>query len=320
MRIVALVPGGIGDQVLFFPTLNALKAAYPQADVDVIVEPESKGAYRVCQAVSSVIPFDFKARSSPADWANLLGILRDRYYDAVISLNSGWAMGLLLWLTGIPERISYDTSVGSRFLTQAVPLKAEQYKAAKYHDLLQGLDITAPCPDLSIDVLRSDVDWAEAERKRLGLDQSGYVLIHGGSSQLDEDQVVELTYPMESWKAIIQDFQKRQPELPIVVVQDGEGDGFAAALTSVVSSLKVVQPEDVGKLAAMIAGSSLMICTQGAPMQLAAALQAYTVALFGPTDPAKLLPKSDKLIGIKSSTDKVSDIAPASVLKQVWGE
>lgn len=320
MRIAALVPGGIGDQVLFFPTLTALKTAYPHADIDVIVEPRSKGAYRVCTSVSSVIPFDFKARSSPADWANLLGILRDRYYDAVISLGKRWGIGLLLWLTGIPQRISYDNPLGKRFLTAAIPLRTEQYAAAMYHDLLQGLDLQTACPDMSINVPRRDVEWAEGERSRLDLAQSGYVLIHGGSSQLALTKGIDKIYPVSSWKAIIQDFQTRQPEMPIVVVQGPEDGAFVAELMTVAPGLKVTQPGDIGKLSAMIAGASLMLCTDSAPMHLAVSLQVYTLALFGPTDPAKLLPQSDKFIGIKSPSDKMSDIKPETVLQKIWGE
>ena len=41
MRILALVPGGIGDQILFFPTLDDLKQSYRESQIDVIVEPRS---------------------------------------------------------------------------------------------------------------------------------------------------------------------------------------------------------------------------------------------------------------------------------------
>ncbi|MEM9213782.1 MAG: glycosyltransferase family 9 protein [Cyanobacteria bacterium P01_F01_bin.150] len=320
MRIAALVPGGIGEQILFFPTLSAIKTAYPQADVDVVVEPRAKGAYRVSQSASSVVPFDFKARSSPADWANLLGVLRDRYYDAVISLDRRWSMGVLLWLTGIPERIGYRSSFGNCLLTQAIPLKTEQYAAAMYHDLLQALDVTTPCPDLAIDVLRSDVDWAETERERLGLAQGGYLLIHGGSSQFSKDKGIDKTYSTEGWEAIIQEFRNRQPELPIVLVEGPDDAEEVADLIGVVSGLKVIKTEDIGKLAAMIAGASLMICTDSAPMHLAVSLQVYTVAIFGPTEPDKLLPKSDKFLGVKSPTDKISDVTPDMVLKKIFGE
>jgi ADP-heptose:LPS heptosyltransferase len=319
MRVVALVPGGIGDQILFFPTLDDLKRVYPKAEVDVVVEPRAKGAYRVCKSVSNVIPFDFKDRNSPADWANLLGIIRDRYYDAVISLGSRWSVGLLLWLTGTPIRIGYANSLGTTFLTSAIPLKTEQYAACMYHDLLQGLDIRTPCPPLSINVPKKDIDWADAERKRLGLADKGYVLLHGGSSQLAQMKGIDKIYPAEKWGEVLADFQKRQPDLPLVVVEGPEDQSFVSALVRTCPSLKIVRPGDIGKLAAMIAGASLMLCTDSAPMHLAVALQVFTLALFGPTDPQKLLPANDKFVGIKSPTGKMSDIAPQVVLQKVWG-
>ncbi|GAB1537372.1 hypothetical protein NUACC21_00120 [Scytonema sp. NUACC21] len=74
MRIVALVPGGIGDQILFFPTLDDLKLNLPQAEIDVVVEPRSKAAYRVSKSVHDVLAFDYKDRNSMADWGNTLSI------------------------------------------------------------------------------------------------------------------------------------------------------------------------------------------------------------------------------------------------------
>jgi ADP-heptose:LPS heptosyltransferase len=321
MRIVALVPGGIGDQILFFPTLDDLKRAYPDAQIDVVVEPRAKSAYRVCKSVNEIIPFDFKDRNSPADWANLLGVIRDRYYDVALSLGQRWGVGFLLWLTGTPKRIGYEgNAAGQLFLTDTVPLKSEQYAAYLYHDLLQGLGVTSPCPELSIRIPKRDLEWAETEQKRLGLPGSGYVLIHGGSSELAQKKGIDKIYPVQGWKQIIQDFQQRQPDLPLVLVQGPEDKNFVAEMVKACPSLKVTMPEDVGKLAAMIAGANLLLCTDSAPMHLAVALKVYTLALFGPTDPAKLLPPSDKFLGIKSPTGNIADIEPQAVLKRVWGE
>ena len=105
MRILALVPGGIGDQVLFFPTLTTLKKEYPNALIDVLVEPRSKAAYRVFPSVHEVLYFDYKDRNGLADYLNLLGIIRDREYDVALSLGRRWTVGFLLWLNGIAVRI-----------------------------------------------------------------------------------------------------------------------------------------------------------------------------------------------------------------------
>jgi ADP-heptose:LPS heptosyltransferase len=318
MRILALVPGGIGDQILFFPTLDDLKRNYPEAQIDVIVEPRAKGAYRVCKSLHEVIPFDFKNRNGMADWGNLLGIMRDREYDLALSLGRSWGVGFMLWLTGISTRVGYGGGAGANFLSNPAPLKTEQYAAYMYHDLLQGLGINSPCPDLAVNVPKTDIDWAEAEQKRLEIKETGYILIHGGSSQLSQSKGVDKIYPVKKWQQIIEDIQQRQPNLPIVIVKGPEDEEFVNTLMQSSPGVKVTAPSDIGKLAAMIAGANLMLCTDSAPMHLAVAVGTYLIALFGPTEAKKLLPLSDRCIGLQSPTRSIADISPADVLEQIW--
>jgi ADP-heptose:LPS heptosyltransferase len=310
MRIIALVPGGIGDQILFFPTLDDLKQNYPNAQIDVVVEPRAKAAYRLSKTVHNTILFDFEGGNSLADWGNLLGSMREQEYDAAICLNRSWAVRFLLWLTGIPIRVGYAGGAGELFLTKAIPLQQNQYIATTYHDLLKGLEINTPCPEISVSVPAKDLDWADTERKRLGIGNSGYVLIHMGSSQL---------YPLESWQGIIKDFQQKQPELPLVVIKNPFNGEWADALVKAHPSLKVTFPAEPGKLTAMIAGANLMLCTDGALMHLAVAAKTYTLALFSATDPKKFLPESNRFVGIKSLTGKMADISPQTIMEKVWG-
>lgn len=320
MQIVALVPGGIGDQVLFFPALDSLKQAYPSVDIDVVVEPRAKSAYRICPSVNQVILFDFQDRNSPADWANLLGILRDRYYDIALSSKNRWSIGFLLWLAGTPTRVGYSDGGGDLFFTDSVPYKPEQYAAQAYHDLLAAIDIKTPCPPLSISVPKSDIGWADGERKRLDLEESGYVLIDISQDAPASSDRANAKYPLENWQAIIQDFQNRQPNLPIVLVQTTGTDPFVAELKRTCPGVKTMQPGEIGQLAAIVAGANLLLCTNNIAMHLAVALDVYTLALFGADDPNKLLPKSDKFQAIQSSTGQIADIAPQTVLDRVWGE
>ncbi|MBD6619185.1 glycosyltransferase family 9 protein [Komarekiella sp. 'clone 1'] len=318
MRVVALVPGGIGDQILFFPTLDDLKRYYPDAQIDVVVEPRSKAAYRVSKSVNEVVTFDYKDRNSLADWSNLVGAIRDREYDVAIAVGQSWLVGLLLWLTGIPTRIGYQGK-GSVFLTSSVPFKTSQYTAATYHDLLQPLGIKTPVPELTVSVLKPDIEWAQKEQKRLGVQETGYILIHVGSSQLSQAKGLDNVYPVENWQQIIQDLQHKQPDLPVVVIKEPDNEQFVRSLVQYSPDIKVTSPDDIGKLTAIIPGASLMLCTDSAPLHLSVATQTYTIALFGSTEPAKVLPKSDKFLAIKSPTGKIADIAPNTILEKIWG-
>ncbi len=308
MKIVALVPGTIADQIPVFPSLDDLKQTYPNAEIDVVVEPGAMGAYRLSKAVNSTIAFTFGGNNSPADWANLLGVLRDRYYDMALLMRPAWGVGLLLWLSGTPVRAGFGKS--SLFFTNTLPFKADQYAPAAYHDLLTAIGASPDCPDLAISIPKRDLDWADGEKKRLGIGGSGYVLMHDASNP---------GYPAEHWRAIAQDFQQKQPGLPVVWVQDDANEALTSTLSQALPDLKVTTPSDLGKLAAMIAGANLLLCTEGVAVQLAIALQVYTLCLFDSGDPSHTMPSSDKFLPIQANTGNLSDIPPQMVLQKVWG-
>lgn len=318
MRILALIPGGIGDQILFFPTLKTLKEKYPQAVIDVIVEPRSKNAYRVCQHVKEVLLFDYKDRNGLADYLNLLGTIRDREYELALSLGRSWAVGFLLWLNGIPTRVGYK-SPQSWFISNPVELNINQYAGYMYHDLVKGLDINTPCPEVSINVPKEDINWAESQQQRLDIKNSGYILIHGGSSTLAKTKGLDKIYPVPKWQRVVEDIQRKQPNLPIVLLNGPDDQEWTSEMLRLCNNLKVISPPDIGKLSAFIAGANLMLCTDSAPMHLSVAVGTYTIALFGPTQAEKLLPPNQtKFIGIQSLSDKIADIPTEKILDKVW--
>jgi ADP-heptose:LPS heptosyltransferase len=309
MRILALVPGGISEQILFFPTLEDLKIQYPNAIIDVLVEPRAKAAYRVCPQIHEVLLFDYQDRNGLADYLNLLGVIRDREYDLALTLEKRWTLGVLLWLNGIPLCVGYGDKP-SWFLSNPVPQKTEQYTAEMYHDLMGGLNIKSSCPSLKIAVPKDDITWAEGEQKRLLLEESGYIVVYGGASE---------SYPVPQWSNVINRIQEKQPSLSIVLLQGAGDEAWVTPLLSSCPNLKVTKPGDLGKLAAMIAGANLMICTDSTPLQLGVAVGTYTVALFGKTDAKKRLPPNqDRYIGIQSPTYNLADIQASTVLEKIW--
>ncbi len=312
MRVVALVPGSIDNQILFFATLDDLKRYYPHSQIDVIVEPQSKAAYRVSKSVHDVFTFDYKDRNSLADWGNLVGMIRDREYDVAIIVGQSWFVGLLMWLTGIPTRIGYQGQ-GAVFLTNPISPKLSQYVAKMYHDLLKPLKIDTDCPALAVNVPKVDIEWAQGEQKRLGVDETGFILINAGGTTLDT------TYPRENWQQIIEACQQKQPDLPVVVIKEANNEPLVKSLLEHCHNIKVTSPDNIGKLTAIIGGASLMLSVENSLLQLSIAVETYTIALLGSTDSQKLLPTSEKVLTITSSTGKIADISPQIVLEKIWG-
>ncbi|MCE2718061.1 MAG: glycosyltransferase family 9 protein [Dolichospermum sp.] len=312
MRVVALVPGSIDNQILFFATLDDLKRYYPHAQIDVVVEPNSKAAYRVSKSVHDVLTFDYKDRNSLADWGNFVGMIRDREYDVAIIVGQSWFVGFLMWLTGITTRIGYQGQ-GAVFLTDRIAPNLYQYVAKTYHDLLKPFKIDTDCPALSVNVPKIDIEWAQGEQKRLGVSETGFILINGGAASLDT------TYPEENWQQIIEACQQKQPDLPIVVIKEANNEPLVKSLLQSCDNIQVTSPEDIGKLTAIIAGASLMLSVENSYLQLGVAVETYTIALLNSTESLKLLPTSEKVLTMTSHTGKVADISPQIVLEKIWG-
>jgi ADP-heptose:LPS heptosyltransferase len=313
MRILALVPGDISDQILFFPTIDDLKTRYPQAQIDVVVEPRAKDAYQVSKSVRETIVFDYIGRNSLADWGNLLGIIRDREYEVVLTYDDRWSTGLLLWLSGIPARLGFAGGPSELYLTAAVtPDPQKKYIADRYHDLLKGMDLQGQTPELAVNVPTQDLAWADAERKRLGLSNGGYVMVWGNGNSANS------MYPTEQWQLVLKDFQKKQPDLPLVLADSGDGS-WMKALTDLMPTLKVTRPNNAGQAVALFAGASLLLCCESAAMHLAIAAKTFTLVLLSDSDPKLVLPQSDRVIALKSSGRRVGEIAPSSILEKVWG-
>lgn len=309
MRILALVPGGIGDQILFFPTLETLKGKYPNANIDVLIEPPAKAAYRVCKNVNEILAFNYRDRSSLADYLNLLGVIRDREYDVALSIGTRWAIGLLVWLNGIPTRIGYSGKY-SWYLSNPVNLKSEQYIAHMYHDLVTGLGIDTPCPPVTINVPTADINAAEIEQKNLDIKDTGYISLYDSSSMF---------YPLDKWQKIVADIQQKQPDISITVLQAFGNNQWVSQMLQACSNLTVISAPDIGKLAAMIAGANLMICPNSAVLPLSTAVNTYTIALVDSANATKFIPPDhENCISVESSTNKIADLKPEVILEKIW--
>lgn len=311
MRILALVPGGTGDQLLFFPTLDTLKQQYPNAEIDVVVEPRAIATYRISQAANRVFKFDFNDRNSLADFGNLLGTIRDREYDAAILTQPSFSINILLWLSGIPKRISF-AGAGDFLLTDIIPADPQEYLAVQNYSLLIALNNQQSCPPIKVNLPKNDLDWATGEQKRLGIQQSGFILLNCGAYA---------NYPADSWATIAKDIQSKLPNLPIVAIDSVNNADLLKQLTTKVPNILITSPTDIGKLTAMIASANLFICAEGDAMQLGVAVGTALVAILGAnTSAATFLPIQEKRVKYvqASNGQSLKEIAPKTVLAKIW--
>jgi ADP-heptose:LPS heptosyltransferase len=358
-KVLTINFGGIGDEILFLPTLKEVRAALPAAKITLLVEPRSRSIEQVTDLLDSVITFDIKKKPLlPGDLWQLVSLIRQGNYDLVISSGSSPQVAGLLFLSGIPVRIGYGSNpLAKLLLTHWVPLLRDQYAGNMYHDLIQGLknylqkEKPGPGPQAAKSkaiqipqtIVKEEARTAMQKLIKLEQDQEPeqeqdldtagggtrvkIVLIHPGTSTMAVQKGIIKTWPVDHWLALIQKLCKTE-DLPFklrVILAGGPDD--QAVITELLARLDQSEPgrpknfqsfsgktRGLSDLAALIELSDLIICVDSAPMHLAVGLNKRIVALFGPTEPEKLIPMS---AGIKVLADRPTSNAmgpPRSLL------
>lgn len=104
MRALFLIPGTAARQLQLFPAVAAV-AEQLRAQVQVVCPPAVATWWGLHPAVEKALPFPFDT-ANLADWANLLGSVREPDFQLVVNLASGRQVDLMLSMSHIPTRVA----------------------------------------------------------------------------------------------------------------------------------------------------------------------------------------------------------------------
>jgi len=299
-KILAINFGGIGDEILFLPTLISLKKAYPQAKITLALEPRSKGIKDLADVIDELFLIDVKSKSKYSELLRLISLARKGKFDMVISSGANKFISILLFLMGIKYRYGYNSGKLSEILlTKAVRLNKNQYACDMYHDLI------TPITDIKTSLPQITVEGVEKEPNT--------VLIHPGVSKLSISLGMIKTISAEKWASVIDlliESGKR------VILTGGPDD--KDCVVAIQAHLKNInnpnfvdyfgKTKNLLELAKLIASCEKFVCSDSAPLHIAVALGVKTYVVFGPTDYNKLIPKTDSVIPL-TANDKC-DLKP----------
>jgi heptosyltransferase-2 len=111
----------IGDVVMTFPAMAAVRETLPHARITVLVKPWVADLVRMHPAVDEVIVYERPGRHDGIGglW-RLARELRLRRFDAAILLQNAIEAAIIARLAGIPVRAGYSTDARGLLLTHPV--------------------------------------------------------------------------------------------------------------------------------------------------------------------------------------------------------
>lgn len=279
----------IGDIVLMFPMLQALRHHLPGSRITVVVMPAVADLVRKHAAVDEVIAYD--KRGAHRGWGGMRALamrLKEERFSAAIVPHRSLRSALVVRMAAIPRRIGFTTSTGARFFTERVTYVPGHHEIDRNLALLEPMIGFAPARLLpAIGVESEDQRAADALLAVTGGEHAGFlqrplVALAPGSVWATK------RWPAASFAALAHALAGSGCS---VVLVGGSGDVALARAIAGRSGCSREIADTTGKLslagsAALLRRCGVLVTNDSAPMHLASGVGTAVVALFGPTVPA----------------------------------
>ncbi len=279
-RLLLLQLKRIGDAVLTAPAVGALRAAWPEAHIALVLAGAAGELAPLFAGADEVLTWQPGGLNLP-----LLRRLRRLRPDLALDFTSTDRSAFLALASGAPRRASYAKPNASwlRRLasTETCAAPVRELHTIDFHLALAASLGLKPAPGPDAGHLHLPPDLA------LPPLPPGYALLHPGTAR------AEKFWPVSHWRALLDHLHGRG--LPLVL-SGGQDDferrhidailqGHPAPVVDLRGKLNLAQ------LAGVVAAARLAVTVDTAAMHLAASFAVPQVGLFGPTNPFHWAPR-----------------------------
>lgn len=277
-RVIVLKPCCIGDAVMALPTIEALHAALPDTRIDVWTGRHSRPIFEQHPAVQSVsaVPDIPRITDLPA----LLLRLRASDADAVLILDRSRMLDRVAHYSGIARVASVQRDGAS-----------DRHESDCYLDALRALGIAAPPQAPMLELSDAQRTLARARTASLG---GRFVVLHPGGAENPGARMHTKRWPVEHWVEIV-NWLADQGIAPVMTGSAAErGLGLEVAARSgagIEGAVVLAGDLDLMESAAVAAQALAFVGPDTGMSHLAAATGVPTIAIFGPTNPARYAPR-----------------------------
>lgn len=288
----------IGDAVMTMPALRALKKAFPEAGISLLLKPSVAPIFEKDPNIDNIILCDCRFEGVTGR-LRLAYELRKRRFSKALLFQNAFDAALTAFLAGIPERIGYDRDGRGALLTKRIPAHDDDRRLHHinyYLNLLTSAGVAADYSDpwlyLTVEErLSARAALAGLKRPILGInpgasygsakrwfperfaevagwfikDTGGSVVIFGGPSEAEAEMAAEIYN--SAYRNIV------------------SGQSLSYELGTQNSLLNLAGKTSLRELAALISECEVFVTNDSGPMHIACAVRTPLVAIFGSTDP-----------------------------------
>ena len=288
MKILVVRIKGLGNFILFTPTLIAIRKKFPDAKITLLADKLCAEVVNGSKLVDDIVYFNLNSRFS--DKLKVLLGLRKRNFDySILAFPAhNWRYNLFAFLIGARKRVTHGYEVAnlkSLSFLQNVKVRAIE----GIHDVEQNLrllsvfDIKDVKRELYFHLSEEDKIFANDFFK--GNNLKKVIGIHPGCSEEGSYK----RWPKENFSEVIQMLQRDEFDV-ILVAGPGEEGLVEDILGNLVKKPVIVKNMPIKRVAALVSKCIAFLSTDSGIGHISAAMGVPTLALIGPGDYRRIAP------------------------------
>ena len=283
-KILLIRTDRIGELILTAPAINSVRAAFPEAEISLIVSASSFEAVGGMRSVDKVLVIDPASEfSSLRKVLEFVLGLRKKNFDMAVIFNPSKLMNLAVFLAGIPVRAGYDRKLGFLLNRRIADRKflCEKHEVEYNLDLIKASGIEPLGKDLSFDVFPADEETAGVIARTAGLcSRKKFIVVHAATSNPEKvwpaDRFATLCNMVEAGLGVkVVLAGGKDEERVSQEVKDKAGNPFCDLTGKL----------DLKEFSALLRMAILLVSCDSGPVHVSVAVGTPVVALFGESRP-----------------------------------
>lgn len=281
----------IGDTLLTVPFLRNLRKAEPDAQIDVLVSPGSGDVLKECPYINNLIYFDNskkhryeKNNSTPIGFFGWCKYLREKNYDKAYILKRSLSSALMIFFSGIKERIGFDTEFRGFLLTKKVPYQKNKHEVDCFLDVLDadGIKIN----DNYLENWTNKDSQEKIDNLLTPYNNKKKVQVHATSGNLKKQ------WPLEYFAKVVEYLINEKDCYVFYCGAKSDEKTYDEIRTLIKTPLKHEPVNFCGKFSieestCLTKKMDLMIGNDSGNLHISSSLNVATIAIYGPMDTKK---------------------------------
>jgi len=274
--------GALGDIVHAIPAAAALRAAFPSARIDWLVDAKHREMLDLVTCIDRVVVLE---RATPAGWLAVTRELRGARYDAALDLQGLMKSAVLARASGAARVLGFSIwhlrEKGARpFYSESLdPTRdtAHGHVVHKNLRLVEALGVHDPQIEFPLRRVPS------AARDAILAEAAGapYALLNPGAAWPNKRWYTSRFGELAAFLRDVRGF------VPFVLWGPGEEEIAHHVVESSHGAARLAPPTRLADLVEASRAAALMVSGDTGPLHIATAVGTPVVSIFGPTDPVR---------------------------------